>query len=127
MPDGDWQMTGSATTTVCSSGGCAGSAAMTTMTALDGPVAITRSGCTGTFTGFTFNGLTPSSDPRILANTTGMSFTCEHSTGCARGEDRWSLCVEGDGQLHFSYSGYRTSTMPAAPQTLYSATAVLAR
>ena len=40
---------------------------------------------------------------------------------------RWSMCVYEDGQLHYWYTGYSTSTMPGAYQTTYDTTAVLTR
>jgi len=123
MPDGQWHMTGSATTTVCGQVGCTGSGATTTSSTIDKTMFIRRDGC---FAGFGSDAM-PAVDSRTAVSETGISMTCDHIAGCPRGASRWSLCVRYDGQLHYEEYTYATSTMPGAYQTSYTATAVLTR
>jgi hypothetical protein len=123
MPDGEWHMTGSATTTVCGQTGGCGSGTTTTTSTIDKAVFIQRYGC---FAGFGSAPM-PAADSRTDVSETGISMTCDHIVGCPRGASRWSLCVRYDGELHYEEYTYATSTMPGAYQTTYTVSAVLTR
>jgi hypothetical protein len=119
-PDGEWHMTGSATTTVY--GGGSGSGTVT-MSAIDKQVFIQRYGCLAGFG----SAASPPADSRTAVNTSGISFACDHIVGCPRGASHWTICVHADGQLVYEESTYMTSTMPGAYETTYDVTAVLTR
>jgi len=117
-PDGEWHMTGSASTSVVTT---LGQPATTTTGPVDKQVFIHRAGCLGGF------GDTAMPTLDALASPTGIGYACDHASGCMRGQAHWWVCVNPDGQLIYESHSYSTSTMPGNYETSYDTYGVLTR